>query len=211
VTQIEKKQLKMPHPVEAPRKRREAPGQAEAEELVYWLNKEPETLKQRKQQQRIGTLLRLLADSVDVQNAIGSKDAIRMYAAARPIYQRIAKLVSRYSYPPDLRLTWQSRLLSVQPWNRSTLVEYGDHDAVKAILRVAERGRIDAIRQCDGCAKWIFAKKAGQTTCGEAICRARKMRKKLTEQELVERRRNAKERYHYKKTHADHNRMKDAK
>lgn len=211
MTPLQTKQLKMPYPVEALRKRREAPGQAEAEELVYWLNQEPKTPKQRKQQQQIVALLRLLADSVDAQNATGSKDAVRNYEAARPFYQRIEKFLSRYSYTPDLRLTYQSRLLSVQPWNRSSLVGYGDKDAVTHIVRVAEQGRIDAIRQCDGCGKWIFAKKAEQTTCGQAICRARKMRKNLTEQELVERRRKARERYSYKKTLGHHNGMKYAK
>jgi hypothetical protein len=182
-------------PIKASRKVREAPGQAEGEELAHWLNSELETPRQKKQQERVTAILRLLQESVDVQNAIGSKDAVRLYAAARPVYERIAEVLSSYSYTPDIRLTWQGTLLSVPPWKLPRLFDYDDYHGVWAITHVASVGRIDCLRQCVGCKKWLFAKKEAQTTCGEGRCRARKYRKNLTEQELVKRREAAQKRY----------------
>lgn len=189
----------MPHPLKTSRKVREAPGQVEGEQLVDWLNSELETPMQRKQQERVNAILRLLGESVDVQNATGSKDAVRLYAAARPVYERIAAALSPYSYTPDIRLTWQGTLLSVLPWKVPRLFDYDDHHAVWAITHVASVGSIDRLRQCVGCQKWVFARKSAQTTCGEGRCRARKYRKNLTEQEVIKRRKAARDRYGIKK------------
>ena len=192
--------LKMPHPVPPP-PNEQFPGQFEGQRVVDWLNAEAETPGQREQQEHVITLLRLLAESVDAQNATGSSDPFRQYNAARPFYERIATLLSRYSYTPDMRLTWQGSPLSTA-WKLSQLPAGWDCDDYRAVLAIAQliqHGRFRAIRQCDGgCGKWLFATKESHSTCS-ARCRARKKRKSLSVEQIEERRDKARARYHFHK------------
>jgi hypothetical protein len=194
------RQLKMHHPV-PPSAKEQFPGQFEGQRVVDWLNAEPETPEQSEQQEHVITLLRLLAESVDAQNATGSSDAFRQYNAARPFYDRIAMLLSRYSYTPDLRLTWQGNPLSTA-WKLSQLPAGWDCDDYRAVLAIAQliqHGRFRAIRQCDGgCGRWLFATKESHSTCS-ARCRATKKRKSLSVEQIEERREKARARYHFNK------------
>jgi hypothetical protein len=187
--------LKIPHPVKPPLEELFL-GQGEGERLVHWLNAEPNTPEQKKGHERIISLLRLLAESVDAQIATGSKDAVRLYEVARPFYEHIRELLRPYSFTPDLRLTWQGTLLSVPLWEDS--ITYGDPQAVLAIDRLVRLGRFSALRRCESCGRWMFAKRPDNATCS-ARCRASKMRKSLSPERLAERREKARARYHFHK------------
>jgi hypothetical protein len=170
-------------------KQREFSGQSEGEPLVEWLNTGPK----RKPQTRIIKLLRLLAESVRVQKATqgGIPGA---WLVARPFYRKIDRVLSRYQFTPNLKLTWQGYLLEPS-WKLSGLsARYDERQAVWAIKQLAERGRIGAIHECDGCGKWIFTKKSDHATCSDK-CRARKQRKNFSEWQREEARRKARERY----------------
>ena len=185
-----KRALKMPYRVETPPKEQFA-GQHEGEQLASWLNEEPQT----EDHERTTALLRLLRESVEVQVATGIKDAVRLYAVARPSYERIRELISPYSFTPDLRLTWQGTLLSAPIVGDI----YGAREAVMEIDRITRFGCLSLLRRCEGCEKWMFAKRADNTTCG-ARCRAKKMRKALPPEKIAERRKKAKDRYKHNKT-----------
>ena len=168
-------------------KRREFSGQSEGEPLVEWLN------IKGKPQARVIELLRLLAESVRVQKATQG-GLFGGWRVALPFYRKIDRVLSRYRYTPDLRLTWQGYLLGPS-WKLPRLfARYDERRAVWAIIRLAERGRISAIHECDGCGKWIFTKKSDHATCSDR-CRARKTRNRLSEWERDLLRKKARERY----------------
>jgi hypothetical protein len=185
----DKRPLKMPHPVEPPPEEK-FPGQHEGERLADWLNTKPKT----EDHERVIALLRLLTESVEVQVATGIKDAVRLHAVARPFYERIRELISPYSFAPDLRLTWQGTPLSAPLWGDA----YGVREAVMAIDRIIRFGCFSRLRRCEGCERWMFAKRSDNTTCGTK-CRAKKMRKALPPEKIEERKQKAKERYRINK------------
>jgi hypothetical protein len=170
-------------------KRREFSGQSEGEPLVEWLN----SGKKRKPQTRVIELLRLLAESVRVQ--IPMQGGIPgASSVARPFYRKIDRVLSRYRFTPDLKLTYQGYLLGPS-WRLPRMFDsYSERKAVWAIIRLAERGRISAIHECDGCGKWLFTKKSDHATCSDR-CRARKTRNRLSEYERDLIRKKARERY----------------
>jgi hypothetical protein len=170
-------------------KRREFSGQSEGEPLVEWLN----SGKKRKPQTRVIELLRLLAESVRVQ--IPMQGGIPgSYWVARPFYRKIARLLSRYRFTPDLRLTYQGYLLGPS-WRLPSMKEpYDERKAIWAIIRLVERGRVSAIHECDGCGMWIFTKKSDHATCSDK-CRARKQRKNFSEWQREQARKKARDRY----------------
>jgi hypothetical protein len=175
VTRIET----LPHPIE-PLSRvriREYSGESEAVPLVEWLNAKPTSKKKK----RVIQLLHLLSASVSAQKTMGSTEYSVLMAAAKPHYKRISRVLAHYRYVPDIRLTADGYLWSTPLWRLPRFNEpYDDYRAVWAIGRLCELGRFRAIHECDGCGKWMFAKRTDSATCS-ATCRARKMRDSMPE------------------------------
>lgn len=182
-------------------RKREFSGQFEGLPLVDWLNQKPKSPKQKEQRERVIKLLRLLAESVRIQKAAGINASFAHLRAAIPIWRRTARLLSHYKYTPDLRLDFTGGLASSPPWKLPGIRDpYTDRKAVWAIVRLAERGKLSSVHECDGCGKWIFTKKSDHATCS-AVCRARKRRQTLSDWDREAIRRKARERYAFKKRH----------
>lgn len=169
----------LPYPIEPLNivKRREYSGESEAVPLVEWLNAKPTTKKKN----RVIQLLRVLSASVNAQKAARSTEYTVLMHAAKPHQKRIFRLLAHYRYVPDIRLTADGYLWSTPIWRLPRLNDpYDDYRAVWAIGRLCELGRFRAIHECDGCGKWMFAKRTDSATCS-ATCRARKMRDNMPE------------------------------
>lgn len=169
----------LPYPIEPLNsvRRREYSGESEAVPLVEWLNAKPTTKKKK----RVTQLLRALSASVNAQKAAASTEFTVLMHAAKSHHKRIARLLAHYRYVPDIRLTADGYLWSTPIWRLPRLNDpYDDYRAVWAIGRLCELGRFRAIHECDGCGRWMFAKRTDSATCS-ATCRARKMRDSMPE------------------------------
>lgn len=183
----------MPHPVEpiSVVKRREFSGESEAVPLVNWLNSKPRS----KKKERVMQLLRALAESVRAQKATQSASLKVLMRAAKPHYRSVARLLARYRYVPDIRLTADGNLWSTPAWRMPRLSEpYDDRRAVWAIGRLCEMGRFRAIHACVGCGKWMFSKRTDNATCS-AACRKQKERDQMPEWRKEQQRQQARVRY----------------
>lgn len=177
-------------------RRREFSGFHEGEPLVVWLNEKPKS----KPRQRIIVIIHLLRDQVRVvrQGGFNPKTGkINFAFPPRNITRRIRRLLSRYRFVPNIRLTWKGTLLDAFPWQLKSMTDpYNEQKAIWALIRLAQYGRILAVNECVGCGKWFFGPRLDSATCGTTTCLQRKVRAEMTEERRDEIRRKRRQRYH---------------
>jgi hypothetical protein len=174
--------LKLPHPVEPERnvKTYVHSGASDGEPLVSWLNENPQT----KPRQRVTHIIDLLHAEVRIMRQR------ELTFPPTTIDRKIERALSRYRFIPHITLTRTGSLLRT-PWRLASMAEpFNEQTAVWSLIRLAQLGRVLAVKRCGaevdakgkriaGCNQWYFAKRLDSKTCGSTKCLQRAVRAQM--------------------------------
>jgi hypothetical protein len=186
------------HTLREKRRRRLYPGENHSYLLVRWLNHTHDEPRAR-----VTTLIEagkdLSASSFQGElptlglnpyrpGLIGSKAAFANSKRSERLIGRVNRLLSAFKlfprYERTVRSSW--RVSWIHTTNRNRLyirinaggndddIPFGEGDAVSSVLRLAELGRLNQLREC-ACGKWFYARFSHQQFC-KTSCQQKRFR-----------------------------------